>query len=87
MSSSAQGIVGKAAMFKGVVRANPIEIGLVNEAGEPIANAKCTITFKKNGQTIEVESDDEGILKFPRKAKGEIKLLKEEPTTESKSPT
>ena len=79
MSSSAQGIVGKAAMFKGVVRANPIEIVLVNEADEPIANAKCMITFKKNGQTIEVKSDGEGVIKFYRKALGkfEIKLLKE----------
>jgi uncharacterized GH25 family protein len=78
MSSSAQGIVGKAALFKGVVRTNPIEIVLVNEADEPVANAKCKISFA-NAQTIEVNSDGKGVIKFYRKASGkfEIKLLEE----------
>lgn len=82
----AEGMVENAALFTGVVRAQIINIILVNDADEPIPNLKCKVEFQ-DGQTIQVESDDEGVLRFPRKAKGEIKLLEEEPTTESKSPT
>jgi uncharacterized GH25 family protein len=76
MSKLAEGIVGKATLFKGVVRTVPIEIVLVNEDGKPIANARCQITFA-NAQSIEVVSDSKGVIKFYRKALGkfEIKLL------------
>jgi len=87
MVTSAQGIAGKVALFAGVVRAH-LHIFLVNDADEPIPNLKCEVVFQ-DGQTIRVESDAEGVLKFPRKAEGEfdLKLLEEgEPTTESKSP-
>lgn len=78
MDTSAYGIVEKAYMFRGVVRA-PINIILMDDADEPIPNAKCKVTFQ-DGQTMLVESDGEGVLKFSRKAPGEfeIELLEEE---------
>jgi len=87
MSKSAEGIVENAATFTGVVRAQFITILLVNKSNEPIPNFKCKVEFQ-DGQTIEGKSNSEGILKVPKKAGGEIKLLEEEePPTKSKSPT
>ena len=77
MSTSAEGIVENAATFTGVVRAQFITILLVNKANEPIPNLKCKVEFK-DGQTTQVKSNSEGILKVHKKAKGEIKLLEEE---------
>ena len=85
MSNSAEGIVEKAATFTGVVRTQFITILLVNKANEPIPNLKYKVEFQ-NGQTTQVKSNSDGILKFPKKAKGEIKLSEEEePPTESQS--
>lgn len=83
MATSADGIVEDAVTFRGVVRGF-IQIILFDGNDEPIPDAKCKITFK-DGQTITVESDGEGVLKFPRKARGEfeIELLEEEASTES----
>ncbi len=84
MAKSAEGIVEKAATFTGIIRVEYITILLVNKANEPIPNFKCKVEFQ-NGQTIQVKSDSDGILKFPKKAGGEIKLSEEEeePPTES----
>ena len=77
MSTSAEGIVEKAVTFTGIVRVEYITILLVNKANEPIPNLKCKVEFK-DGQTTQVKSDSQGILKVLKKAKGEIKLLEEE---------
>jgi hypothetical protein len=85
VSKSAEGIVEKATTFTGIVRAQFITILLVNKANEPIPNLKCKVEFK-DGQTTQVKSDSEGILKALKKTKGEIKLQEEEqPSTESTS--
>lgn len=76
---TAQGIVENAATFTGMVRTRLIHIILMNDNDEVIPSAKCKITFQ-DGQTMSVESDDEGVIKFLRKAQGEfeIELLEEE---------
>jgi hypothetical protein len=84
MDTSAEGIVEKASTLTGVVRAQDFEINMVNEVDESVSNAKCKITFQ-NGQTLDVESDSQGVLKFVKKTSGEfqVKLLEDE-TSESK---
>lgn len=78
MSESAEGIVEKAATFTGTVR-GPTHIILIDDTDKTIPNAKCKVTFQ-DGQTITVESDGDGVLKFIRKTRGEfdIELLEEE---------
>ena len=78
MSKSAEGVVEWARTWGGKARGPFIEIFLVNEADEPIENAKCKISFI-NGQTVEVKSDSAGKIKFYRTAPGKIefKLLEE----------
>lgn len=59
----------------------PINIVLVDKNDAPLPNLKCKVVFQ-DGQTIEGESDANGVLKLPRKADGEfeIQLLEEEST-------
>jgi hypothetical protein len=86
MSKSAEGIVEKAFTYRGLVRAKEfVQVILMSCSDEPIPNAKCKVTFE-DGQTIEVESNDKGILRFEKKAEGEVEieiLEEEENTTES----
>jgi len=86
MSTSMEGIVEKAGTFTGVVRALDFRIVLVNDADEPISNAKCKVMFQ-NGQEILVESSNKGILKFHRRAQGKlkVKLLESEETRKENS--
>ena len=76
---SAEGIVEMAKTFTGVVRSRAIRILLLNYNDEPIPNAKCKVTFQ-DGQTMKVESNNEGFIIFLKKAEGEveIELLEEE---------
>jgi hypothetical protein len=74
MIKSAEGIVEKATMFSGVVHRHELaRVALMDYVDEPIKNTKCRITFE-DGQTMEVESDEKGIVEFYRKAQGEIKI-------------
>ncbi len=61
--------------FKG----SNFQVVILDYADEPMPNVKCNVTFQ-NGQTIKIETDDKGVLKFPLKAKGdvEIELIEEE---------
>ena len=80
MTKSAEGIVEKAFTYKGLVRAKEfVQVILMSCSDEPIPNAKCKVTFQ-DGQTIDVESNDKGILNFQKKAEGEveIEILEEE---------
>jgi hypothetical protein len=79
MASTAKGIVEKAKTFTGIVRSRAIRILLFDADDEPIPNAKCKVTFQ-DGQTMDVESDSEGVIEFIRKASGdfEIELLEED---------
>jgi hypothetical protein len=87
MAKSVQGIVDKGAVFKSVVRKlDFVQVFLMNHADERMPNTKCRVTFQ-DGQTITAESDGEGVLRFPRKAPGELKielLEEEEASTESR---
>lgn len=84
MATSAEGIVEEAATFRGIAR-EFVQVVLMDYSDEPLPNTKCTVTFQ-NGKSILVESDDEGIIKFPKKAEGEVEielLEEEEEVTES----
>lgn len=76
---TAEGVVENATVFTGTVRTRAIRITLLNFDDEPIPNTKCKVTFQ-DGQTMLVESDNEGVIKFLRKAQGkfEIEMLEEE---------
>ena len=78
MPKSAEGIVEKAATFTSIVR-KFVKISLVDKYDKPIANSKFKVTFQ-NGKCLLVESDNEGVIKFPKIAKGEldIELLEDE---------
>ena len=76
--SAAEGIVEKAVTFTGIVR-RFIQISLIDKRNNPINYRKVNVTFE-NGQHLLVESDNDGVIKFPVIAKGkvEITLSKEE---------
>ncbi len=79
MSTSSQGIAGKATLFTGVVCPRFITVTLLDDKCKPISNVKCEVTFEEGDETVTVEitSDGQGVLKFQRKASGKftVKLL------------
>jgi hypothetical protein len=76
VDTSAQGIVSKASVFKGIVRPSFIKVLLVDDAGKAVSNVKCEVTFAEGNQTIAIKSDTNGVLKFSRKPEEfTIKLL------------
>jgi hypothetical protein len=78
MSKSAEGIVEKAYVFKGIV--SPIlEITFVDDSEQPIAELNLMITIQ-DGQTINAKTDNSGVFKFLKRKlrEGEIKLLEDE---------
>jgi hypothetical protein len=74
MPIKVQGIVGDATLHHVVGRKSDcIYIILMDEVDGPLPNTKCNVKFQ-NGQTIQVSSDDEGVLEFPREAEGEVEI-------------
>jgi len=74
MPIKVQGTVGDATLHRIVGRKSDcIYIILMDDIDEPIPNTKCNVKFQ-NGQTIEVSSDNEGVLEFPREAEGEVEV-------------
>ena len=68
------GIVGDATLHRIVGRKSDcIYIILMDDVDEPIPNTKCNVKFQ-NGQTIQVSSDNEGVLEFPREAEGDVEI-------------
>ena len=59
--------------YTGIVRSRAVRILLLDYNDEPVPNAKCKITFQ-DGQTMEVESDSEGVVEFSKKAEGEVEI-------------
>ena len=72
-SESAEGVVERAKTYTGLVRSRAVRILLLDYEDEPISNAQCKVTFE-DGQTLEVESDSEGIIEFSKKAEGEVEI-------------
>jgi hypothetical protein len=74
MPIKVQGNVGDATLHRIVGRKSDcIYIILMDDVDEPIPNTKCNVKFQ-NGQTIQVSSDNEGVLDFPREAEGEVEV-------------
>jgi hypothetical protein len=74
MPIKVQGNVGDATLHSIVGRKSDcIYIILMDDVDEPIPNTKCNVKFQ-NGQTIQVSSDNEGVLDFPREAEGEVEV-------------
>jgi len=74
MPIKVQGIAGGATLYQVVGRKSDcIYIILMDDVDEPIRNTKCNVKFQ-NGQTIQVSSDNEGVLEFPREAEGEVEI-------------
>ena len=65
MVNSAQGIAGKAAVFKGIVQ-KTFEIFVINGTDEPMPNVKFKVTFE-DGQTGNFQSDGNGVFRIPMK--------------------
>lgn len=64
MTASAEGIVGKAAVYRGVLHrrtGHDVEIELINENGKPLADVKYRIEFVE-GETREGVADSQGRL-------------------------
>lgn len=57
--------------------ASPIQVLLIDDADEPIANRECRIVFRDN-QEITRETNAEGILKFIKRTDGAFKLILQE---------
>lgn len=64
--------MGKTALFKGRIR-NMVTILVVNDNDDPLPNTKFKVVFKNN-QSIEVQSNSEGKLLIPMRAKGKLKF-------------
>jgi peptidoglycan hydrolase-like protein with peptidoglycan-binding domain len=73
LSKPAQGIVGRTSFFKGRVITAFVTINFVNETDKPVPDAECKIKFD-DGEAIDLKTDGKGILRFPRKAAGDLIL-------------
>jgi hypothetical protein len=74
MSTSAEGVAQEAMLFMGIARVREVlRVLLFDEGDEIFPDASCKVKFK-DGSTIEVRSDSNGILEFPRKVQGEIEI-------------
>jgi hypothetical protein len=71
MGNSAEGILGEAIVYKGIVR-KMVAITVVNEKNTPITRARFAVSF--DGQIVRTESDNKGVLKVPIKIKGKVKV-------------
>ena len=72
MTNLAQGVVGKATKYTGIVQ-KIYSIAIVDGDHNPMPNLKFLVAFE-GGQNIEVQSNSQGVLIIPMRTKGKIQL-------------